>query len=127
VKGEENNFMKDFNKIKREKRLKRQNRVRARIFGTAKKPRLTVFRSLKHIYAQLIDDTKGRTLAASSSLELKKNRLTSKEIPQEVGKILAKKAQAKKIKQVVFDRGGYLYHGQVKALAEGAKKGGLEF
>jgi large subunit ribosomal protein L18 len=119
--------MKDFNKIKREKRLKRQNRVRARIFGTAKKPRLTVFRSLKHIYAQLIDDTKGRTLAASSSLELKKNRLTSKEIPQEVGKILAKKAQAKKIKQVVFDRGGYLYHGQVKALAEGAKKGGLEF
>jgi len=121
--------MKDTNKIKGLKRLRREKRVRARIFGTAKKPRLTVFRSLKNIYAQLIDDTKSRTLVASSSLELKKNKsgYKNKNIPHEVGKDLAQKAQAKKIKEVVFDRGGYMFHGQVKALAQGAKEGGLKF
>jgi len=107
---------------KQKKRYKRHKRVRAKIFGTKEVPRLCVFRSAKHIYCQLIDDEKGRTLFAASDLELKKSKTA-----YEVGKLIAKKALEKKIKKVVFDRGGYKYHGRVKALAEGAREGGLKF
>ncbi len=119
--------MKDAKKLKAAKKLRRARRVRAKILGTAKRPRLSVFRSLKHIYGQLLDDTKGTTLLSASSLELKKPKLKGKELAREVGKSLAKKAELKKIKEVVFDRGGYKFHGQVKALADGAKEGGLKF
>lgn len=116
-------------KIKREKRRRRHRRIRAKIFGTATRPRLCVFRSLKHIYCQLIDDEKGKTLIAASDLELKKTKKkrTKKEKAFGVGKLIAEKALKKKITQVVFDRGGYAYHGRVKALAEGAREGGLQF
>jgi len=114
---------------KRQKRYRRHRRVRARIKGTAKRPRLCVFRSAKHIYAQLIDDEKGRTIAAASNGELKKSKKLKikKAKAFEVGKLIAEKAKAKKIEEVVFDRGGYQYHGRVKALAEGAREGGLKF
>jgi large subunit ribosomal protein L18 len=116
-------------KIKKEKRYRRHRRVRAKIYGTASRPRLCVFRSAKHIYCQLIDDEKGKTLASASDLELKRLRkkLTKKEKAFEVGKLIAKKAKNLKIEKVVFDRGGYQYHGRVKALAEGAREGGLKF
>ncbi len=111
------------------KRYRRHKRVRAKIFGTAKKPRLCVFRSAKHIYAQLIDDEKGQTIISASDLELKKSKKqkTKREKALEVGKIIAQKAQDMKIEKVVFDRGGYKYHGMVKALADGAREGGLKF
>jgi len=113
---------------KEEKRKKRHKRIRKKVFGTAEKPRLCVFRSNKHIYAQLIDDTKSHTLLAASDLELKlEKKLTKVEKAKEVGKLLAKKALAKNIKKIVFDRAGYKYHGRIKALAEGAREGGLEF
>jgi large subunit ribosomal protein L18 len=116
-------------KIKRQKRLRRHKRVRAKIFGTAKVPRLCVFRSNKHIYAQLIDDEKGQTLVAASDLEFKKSKSKKSKVDKakEVGKLIAKKALEKKIEKVVFDRGGYRYHGRVKTLAEGAREGGLKF
>jgi len=98
----------------------RHNRVRAKIKGTTNRPRLAVFRSLKYIYAQVIDDYQGLTIVTASN---SKNKMTAKE----VGRDLAKKAQDKKIKQVVFDKGGFKYHGQVKDLADGAREGGLEF
>ena len=113
---------------KREKRIWRHTRVRAKIKGTSDKPRLCVFRSAKHIYAQLIDDEKGKTIASASDLEIKgasKSRKT--EVAREVGKLIAEKAMQKKIKKVVFDRGGLIFHGRVKALAEGAREGGLQF
>ena len=114
--------------LKREKRKRRHKRVRAKISGTAKIPRLCVFRSNKHIYAQLIDDTQGKTLLSASDLEIKfKGKKTKTEKAFEVGKLIAKKAQEKKIQKIVFDRGGYKYHGRVKALAEGAREGGLKF
>lgn len=107
------------------KRKKRHKRVRAKIKGTAKVPRLCVFRSHKHIYGQLIDDEKGKTILSVSDKEVKaKNKI---ETAKEVGKTLAQKAVEKKIKKIVFDRGGYKYHGRVKALAEGAREGGLKF
>jgi len=131
---------------KKEKRLRRHKRVRAKIFGTANRPRLYVFRSAKHIYCQLIDDEKGRTLIAASDQNLKiknqkpktkiKNKKTEKDkkplsgkvaLAFEVGKLVAQKALKNKIERVVFDRGGYKYHGRVKALAEGAREGGLKF
>ncbi|PIS17368.1 MAG: 50S ribosomal protein L18 [Candidatus Nealsonbacteria bacterium CG09_land_8_20_14_0_10_42_14] len=112
---------------KEQKRHQRHKRIRAKVVGTAKKPRLCVSRSNKHIYAQLIDDEKGRILAAASDTELKKGKRTKINKAQEVGKLLAKKAQEKKIEKVVFDRGGYKYHGRVKAVAEGAREGGLRF
>lgn len=118
--------MKKLAKIKKEKRIRRHLRVRAKIFGTKERPRLSVFRSAKHIYAQLIDDEKDQTLVAASDLELKK-KAKKQEIAKEIGKLLAKKAKAKRITEVVFDRGGYQYHGRVKALAEGARSGGLKF
>jgi len=120
-------------KEKREKRKRRHKRVRAKIFGTKDRPRLCVFRSNKHIYAQLIDDEKGQTLAAVSDLKLPKNVKLKKDmsrkvaIAYEVGKLIAKVAKEKGIEKVVFDRGGYKYHGRVKALAEGAREGGLKF
>src|SRR6185503_9028474 len=115
--------------MKRDKRAQRKlrhNRVRAKALGTALKPRMNVFRSTTHIYVQLIDDEQGKTLAAASSQELKTKGPKAK-IASEVGKLAAKKALAAGIKKVVFDRGGYQYHGRVKELAEGARAGGLEF
>jgi len=113
---------------KQEKRYRRHKRVRAKVFGTARVPRLCVFRSAKHIYAQLIDDEKSKTLVSVRDRELRKKKgQTKMEKAKEVGKLIAKKALAKKIEKVVFDRGGYTYHGRVKALAEGAREGGLKF
>jgi large subunit ribosomal protein L18 len=120
--------MKNRQKEKRIRRLRRHVRVRAKIFGTAQRPRLSVFRSNNHIYAQLIDDTTGRTLLAVSDLNLKINKQMKKtNIAAMVGESLAKLAKEHNIKRVVFDRGGYSYHGRVKALAEAARKGGLIF
>jgi large subunit ribosomal protein L18 len=115
-----------------ERRIRRKKRVRKKVFGTPERPRLSVYRSLKHIYAQIIDDTKGHTLVACSTLspELReelKGKTKNKEAAKKVGLLLAKKALEKGIKKVVFDRGYYKYHGRVKALAEGAREGGLEF
>ncbi|MBI4692134.1 MAG: 50S ribosomal protein L18 [Candidatus Terrybacteria bacterium] len=104
----------------------RHKRVRARIIGISERPRLSVFRSNKHIFLQLIDDKKGGTLISASDLKIKKKG-TKTEMAKMVGKELAKLAKEKKIKSVVFDRGGYKYHGRVKAAAEGAREGGLIF
>jgi large subunit ribosomal protein L18 len=113
---------------KDEKHYRRHRRVRAKVSGTATRPRLSVFRSNQHIYVQLIDDSKGKTLVSFSDLKLETEKgLTKTQIAKEVGKLVAKKALAQKIKKVVFDRGGYKYHGRVKAVAEGAREGGLEF
>ena len=115
---------KDSNKA----RLHRHVRVRGKISGTAERPRLCVFRSLNHIYAQLIDDAKGVTLAAASSVEKDFGMGGgNKEAAKKVGLMVAERAKAKGISNVVFDRGGYLYHGRVKELAEGAREGGLQF
>jgi len=147
-------------KIKREKRIRRHRKIRAEIKGTNERPRLCVFRSLKHIYGQLIDDEKGKTLVMASDQEIKKSKKSQPTADQpqptagqpevekagkvkdekkkvirvrkvyvayEVGKLLAEKALKKKIQKVVFDRGGYKYHGRVKAVAEGARENGLKF
>jgi len=109
-------------------RLKRHRRVRKNISGTAERPRLNVFRSLNHIYAQIIDDTKGVTLVSASSMDKDFAGYGGNiEGATAVGKKVAEKALAAGIKTVVFDRGGYVYHGRVAALAEGAREGGLEF
>ena len=110
-------------------RLRRHARVRTKISGTAACPRLNVFRSSKHIYAQIIDDVNGKTLVSASTLdkELSSNYGGNKEAAREVGKLVAKRALEAGIKAVVFDRGGYIYHGRVMELAEGAREGGLEF
>ncbi|MBQ1517101.1 MAG: 50S ribosomal protein L18 [Acutalibacteraceae bacterium] len=109
-------------------RLRRHKRVRAKISGTAQRPRLNVFRSNTNIYAQLIDDINGVTLASASSLdEAVKAYGGNKEAAKEVGKLIAQRAADKGITEVVFDRGGYVYHGRVKELAEGAREGGLKF
>ena len=118
-------------KKKRLARLRRHARVRRRVQGTAEQPRLCVFRSLNHIYAQIIDDTQGHTLVAASTLDADvRAELNDKDkIGQAaiVGKTLAERASAAGIDKVVFDRGGYLYHGRVEALAKAARKGGLKF
>jgi large subunit ribosomal protein L18 len=112
----------------REARLRRHRRVRGRVSGTAERPRLTVFRSNAGIAAQLVDDEAGRTLAAASSHELKKSfKGTKSEQAGEVGKLLGAAAKKAGIEACVFDRSGYLYHGRVKALADGAREGGLAF
>ncbi len=116
----------DKNKQKRIKKGMRHARVRAKVFGTSECPRLCVFRSGKNIYAQAIDDSTGKTLVAVSSLEIKAAGKKT-DVSKEVGKAIAVKVLAKKISEVVFDRGGYKYHGRVKALAEGAREGGLVF
>ena len=129
-------------KIKREKRIRHHKKIRMRIKGTSKAPRLCVFRSSQHIYAQLIDDEKGKTLVAASDQELKKSVGKTKKLDKdkektkrtgktaaayEVGRLLAEKAIKKKIQKVLFDRGGFVFHGRVKALAEGAREEGLKF
>lgn len=125
-------------KIKRQKKERRHKRIRAKISGTAERPRLCVFCSNKHIYAQLIDDEKGKTIVSAKDTELRasakstagkeKKQLTGKiAIAFQVGKLIAEKTIKNKINKVVFDRGGYIYHGKVKALAEGAREGGLIF
>ena len=118
-------------KVSRAVRRERHKRVRKKIRGIASRPRLCVFRSLNHIYAQLIDDSAGRTLVSVSTLEaaLKSelNQASKTKKAELVGSLIARRALEKGIKRVVFDRGGYKYHGRVKALAETARKGGLEF
>ncbi|MDY6391526.1 MAG: 50S ribosomal protein L18 [Bacilli bacterium] len=108
-------------------RVRKHLRVRAKISGTAEKPRLCVFRSNKHIEAQIIDDTKGVTLVSASSTQLKLANGSNCEAAAKVGAELAKRALAKGIEVVAFDRGGYLYHGRVAALADAAREGGLKF
>lgn len=111
-------------------RQARHRRIRRRLSGTADRPRLAVFRSLAHIYGQLIDDVSGSTLAAASDVEpgmRDRPKVTKSERAKQVGLELASRAQAKGISDVVFDRGGFLYHGRVKSLAEGAREGGLRF
>ena len=107
-------------------RLTKKARVRKKIRGSEERPRLCVFRSAKHIYAQLINDANGKTLFSVSSLNTD-GKGSGKEIAQKVGKEIAKLATSKNVKDVVFDRNGYLYHGRVKSLAEGAREGGLNF
>ncbi|NCC86517.1 MAG: 50S ribosomal protein L18 [Clostridia bacterium] len=109
-------------------RQKRHKRVRGKISGTAECPRLNVFRSLNHVYAQLIDDVSGKTLASASTIEKDfKDYGGNKVAAREVGKLIATRAAEKNITKVVFDRGGYVYHGRVQELAEGAREGGLKF
>lgn len=116
----------DINKIKQVKRIRRKGRVRAKVSGTAEGPRLTVFRSNRGIYAQIINDEIGQTIVSVSAGEAKiKDKKIA--VSLELGKLLAGKAVAKGITRVVFDRNGYKYHGRVKALAEGARAGGLKF
>jgi len=118
--------MTDRTKQKRIIQIRRKNRARSKIFGTKERPRLAIKRSLSHIYAQVIDDEKGTTIAAASDLKVK-SKGSKMEIAREVGKMIAEEAQTKKINKVIFDRGGSKYHGRVKALAEGAREAGLEF
>ena len=112
---------------KQEKRLKRHKRVRAKMHGTGKMPRLCVFRSHQYVHAQLIDDDKAKTIIAASDQGQKKSKKPKTDRAKEVGKLIAQKALEKKIEKVVFDRGGYKYHGRIKAVAEGAREGGLKF
>ena len=112
----------------RSQRIKRHERVRGKISGTPERPRLSVFRSEKHIYAQIIDDVAGKTLVSASSVEKDFEGLGSnKEAARKVGKTVAERAFKAGIEEVVFDRGGYIYHGRVQELAEGAREGGLKF
>lgn len=123
---------------KQQGRLRRRKKIRAKIFGSATKPRLCVFRSSQHIYAQLINDEKNKTLASARDQELKlkaKTQKTKEGLPLagksavafDVGRLVAEKAKKIKIEKAVFDRGGYKYHGRIKALADGARAGGLKF
>ena len=141
-------------KLKQSSRLRRHKRIRAKVKGTAERPRLSIFRSNKYIYAQLIDDEKGETLLRVDSRKIKKTTRSSNRVARsndraktekekieeieksltgkvaaayEVGKLIAKEAAKKKIKKIIFDRGGYKYHGRVKAVAEGAREEGLQF
>jgi large subunit ribosomal protein L18 len=119
-----------FKKVDRKAiRAKKHYRIRKNIFGTADCPRLTVYRSANHIYAQVIDDNKGVTLASASTLDpsMKGTYGGNKEAAKKVGLLLAEKAKANNVNKVVFDRGGLLYHGRIAALADGAREGGLEF
>jgi large subunit ribosomal protein L18 len=117
--------MKTQTQIQNEKFDRRHARVRAKVAGTAERPRLSIFKSHKYMYAQIIDDEKGHTLASFDSRSVKGT--TPADRAKEVGLGIAKKAQTAKIKKVVFDRGGYMYAGKIKLIAEGARKGGLEF
>jgi len=113
--------------IKQAKVQRRKNRVRSKISGTAKRPRLNIFRSLKHTYAQLIDDKKGVTIASAKDSEIKDAKGKKSEIAEKVGELIAKRAQDAGIKEIVFDKSSYKFHGRVKSIADGAKKGGLKF
>ena len=108
------------------RRLKIKKSIRGKVEGTAERPRLTVFRSNKQIYAQVINDVEGKTIAAASSLKIA-DKAPKKEIATKVGELIAKNAQAAGIQSVVFDRNGYLYHGRIKELADAARNGGLKF
>ncbi len=108
-------------------RKQRHKKIRAKIKGVKDRPRLSVFRSSMHIYAQIIDDETGITLVSASDLNFKKNKETKSQVAKSIGIEIARKAKEKKIKRVVFDRGGHKFHGRVKFLAEGAKEGGLKF
>jgi len=124
--------MRDKTIVKRKIRERRKKHIRKRVNGTAERPRLVVFRSSKHIYAQLVDDVTHRTIMSTSSLsktvrEVLKPENSKKDVAKAVGKDMATKALEIKIQQVVFDRGGYLYHGRIKSLADGAREGGLQF
>jgi large subunit ribosomal protein L18 len=117
--------------LRTQARLKRKKRIRKKLVGTENRPRLCVFRSARHIYAQVIDDSRGQTLAAASSMEKdvrenpeSKNKVTA---ANNVGKIIGQRAVEKGLKKVVFDRNGFLYHGRIKAVSEGAREAGLEF
>lgn len=112
---------------KQTKKQRRQRRIRAKLAGTAKRPRLCIFRSAHHIYAQLVDDEKGKTLAAVSDRKIKKSKKSKIDLAKEIGKLIAKVALEKKIEKVIFDRGSYKYHGRVKAVAEGVREAGLKF
>jgi large subunit ribosomal protein L18 len=112
---------------KREARLRRRRRVRARVVGTAERPRLSVYRSNKGLFAQLIDDAAGHTLAAVNWIEPELRKLGPTEQAKKAGELLAERGKAAGVEACVFDRGGYQYHGRVKALAEGAREGGLAF
>lgn len=109
-----------------ESRIRRKARIRSKVVGSALRPRLSVFRSNANIYAQLIDDSAGKTLLSVKGQDIK-SKASKSEVSHMLGKLLAEKAQVKGITEIVFDRGGYLYHGRVKALAEGAREGGLKF
>ena len=111
----------------RQARERRHRRVRGKLFGSAERPRLVVFRSNRGIEAQVVDDLEGKTLAAASWLQLKSFKGSKTEQAAEVGKLLAQNAKQAGVETVVFDRGGYLYHGRVKALADAAREGGLKF
>jgi|SRR5689334_5354104 len=112
---------------KRQARLRRRRRVRARVSGTAERPRLSVYRSNRGIFAQLIDDRGGHTLAAVNWIEPELRKLSAAEQAKRAGELLAERAKAAGVESCVFDRGGYQYHGRVRALAEGAREGGLVF
>jgi large subunit ribosomal protein L18 len=112
---------------KRQQRLRRRRRVRARISGTAERPRLSVYRSNRGVFAQLIDDTNGHTVAAVNWIEPELRKLSAAEQAKRAGQLLAERAKAAGVETCIFDRGGYQYHGRVKALAEGAREGGLVF
>jgi large subunit ribosomal protein L18 len=121
--------MKDLNKIKLEKKGRRHNRTRSKISGTAKRPRLSVFRSNTYVFLQLIDDNKGITLASVKDIEIKDYKKIEGKIKKayEAGKMIAQLAKKADIEEVVFDKSSYKYHGRVKAVAEGAREGGLKF
>jgi large subunit ribosomal protein L18 len=110
-----------------QRRLRRRRRVRSRVTGTAERPRLSVFRSNKGVFAQLIDDRKGHTVAAVNWIEPDLRKLTASDQAKKAGELLAERAKKAGVETCVFDRGGYQYHGRVKALAEGAREGGLAF
>jgi large subunit ribosomal protein L18 len=112
---------------KNQKRVRIHDRIRKKLQGTSERPRLSVYRSTAHIYAQIIDDLKGETLVAASTAEAKSKTGGNLASAKEIGKQVAEKAKAKGIEKVVFDRGGYLYHGRVKALADAAREAGLKF
>ena len=115
----------------RESRDRRHQRIRKKVFGTPERPRLSVYRSLNHVYAQIIDDTKGNTIVAASTLEKEMGAAQGHKgnvgTAKKVGELIARRALEKGLKKVVFDRGGYRYHGRVKALADSAREAGLEF
>jgi large subunit ribosomal protein L18 len=112
---------------KRQQRLRRRRRVRARVVGSAERPRLSVYRSNRGVFAQLVDDGAGRTLAAVNWTEAELRKLSASEQAKRAGELLAERAKAAGIESCVFDRGGYKFHGRVRALAEGAREGGLKF
>jgi large subunit ribosomal protein L18 len=112
---------------KRQARLRRRRRVRAKVAGTTQRPRLSVYRSNRGVFAQLIDDSKSHTVAAVNWIEPELRKLTASEQAKKAGELLAERAKAAGVETCVFDRGGYQYHGRVKALAEGAREGGLVF